>query len=373
MNRAFVGVLLLGAAPFAAGCGGATSVDDPSPPPAVSTGAGSGTQAQACTPVSLVATPGQMVTSLVVVDHQLYWTALETDGTGSVSTASACEGGASFVRLARGLGPPSSLVVDGTVASWIEQQSSVHAMATSGGAVTTVAEYATGVSGSTVEYLASYSGRLYWVGIHAACTSSTECAGLIPYVAAGAIGSAPVELYTGVQTNSWSNLLVDARGVAVIQEGAMPPASPDEILLRVPLDGAPAVTLDTQVPTTFQGSALAACGQDVCWFGADFGSPQAMAFVRVPDGASAMHTTLPAAVRPEQDIFLTMDADRVYYLEGNFDTYGPAQVSLRSMSTSGQDVRTLAVPQSSAGTAAIAFDAQSVYVAAADGIHVLAK
>jgi hypothetical protein len=224
-----------------------------------------------------------------------------------------------------------------------------------------------------VKYLASFGGSVYWVGLHADCVSSTDCAGFTPYVAVGTSGAAPVELFTGVPTNSWSNLLVDARGITVVQESAEPPASPDAVLLRIPFDGGQPATLDTQLPTTFTGSALASCGEDVCWFGRSFASPQATAFVRVPDGASPEQTVLPASAGPEQDVFLAMNAERIYYLEGNFDTYGPADVTLRSMSTSGEDARALGSPRASAGAAAIAFDAQSVYLAASDGIHVVSK
>jgi hypothetical protein len=310
---------------------------------------------------------------MVSANGYLYWTAVETDGTGSVWAASTCVG-ALPAKLAHGLGRPSSIVIDATRVAWVEDRSSVRSMALTGGDVTTVANYSTAApGGSTVEYLAQSGGSLYWLGLHYNCSSSTGCQGFTPYVATGRGGYAPVELFAGVPANSWSNLLVDERGITLVQESAAPPGSPNAVLLRVPLTGGHASTLDIEVQTAFTGNALAPCGADVCWFGHTIAAPGAMSLVRVSDGALPQRTTLPLSASPGQDIFLAMDADRVYYLEGNFDTYRPPNAVLRSMTASGQDSRFVGSPQMLAGTAAIAFDAQNVYLAAAEGIRVVAK
>jgi hypothetical protein len=68
-----------------------------------------------------------------------------------------------------------------------------------------------------------------------------------------------------------------------------------------------------------------------------------------------------------------MDEDRVYFLEGNFDTFGAPVSSVLSVASTGRDRRPLLAPNVSPRNAAVAFDAQHVYVPAADGIHVLAK
>jgi hypothetical protein len=368
----FVRAGLLAVGPFVAGCGGAVGSVDDAPPPA----AAGGTQVQACATASRIAiAAGEVVESLAVANGQITWTAVESDGSGTVWTASTCEG-ASATRIASGRGHPSSVVVDGGRAAWIEDLSSVHSVSLTGGDVATVAEYSLASPGdSMVQYLAAYGGNLYWIGLHGDCPSPTTCTGFIPFVAvaqATGIGGHE-ELFTGTPANSWSNLLVDARGIVIVQEVAAPPAAPDALLLRIPLAGGAPATLDTEAPTTFTGDALAACGADVCWFGSDSASPSALSFVRVPDGAPPTRTTLPAATSPDQDVFLAMDEDRVYFLEGNFDTYGPPNASVQSVTSVGRDRRPLVTSGVPPRASALAFDAGHVYVPASDGIYVLAK
>jgi hypothetical protein len=368
----FVRAGLLAVGSVVAGCGGAVGSVDGAPPPSTA----GGTQGQGCATASRIAiAAGEVVETLSVANGQITWGAVESDGSGTVWTASTCEG-AVPTRIASGRGHPSSLVVDGGRAAWIEDLSSVHSVPLTGGDVATVAQYSLVSPGdSVVEYLAAYGGSLYWTGLHGDCPSPTTCTGFIPFVAvaqATGIGG-PEELFTGSPANSWSNLLVDARGIVVVQEVAAPPAAPDALLLRIPLAGGAPATLDTEAPATFRGDALAACGADVCWFGSDTSSPEALSFVRVPDGAPPMRATLPAAPNPDQDVFLAMDEDRVYFLEANFDTFGSPNPSVLSETSAGGDRRPLVTSGIGPRASAIAFDAQHVYVPASDGIYVVAK
>ncbi len=349
------------------------------PPAPSSPGASpsSSTSVTSCSPPGLIPTaPGEFATSLAVTDDTIYWTAVESDGSGVVWSAPKCTG-APRTALARGRKSPTSIVVDAGRVAWIDDLGSVNSVAAGGGAVALVAEYPADAGiWSTVVSLGARDGQLYWTGVRRGCGGAADCPGYDPYVATAptAGGAAVRDLFVGQPADAWSNLVVDASGVTIAQQPGEPPQAGPATLLRIPAAGGPPTVLDAAPPTGFYGTVIVECGGQICWCGEGLAEAgYAMSILRIEEGTSAQQVTLPAAERPLQRDFLTMDGDRVYFTEGNFDTYVPPPLLLRSMKSDGTDLRTLAEATSMQGWSAIAFDAQSVYVGASGGILVFAK
>ncbi len=329
-----------------------------------------------CSPPAVIPTvPGEYPTSIAVTADTIYWTAVESDGSGVVWRAPKCTG-APRTALARGRKSPSSIVVDAARVAWIEDLATVSSVPSDGGSVVTVAYYpADATLWSTVVSLAAHGGQLYWTGVRRGCDGAADCPGYDPYVAtAPSTGGTPVDLFVGQPTGSWSNLVVDDDGITIVQQTGSPPQASPPALLRIPLAGGAPTVLDAAPPSSFYGSLLVACGSAICWCGEGLGDAgYAMSILRVTEGAAPQQLTLPAAEHPFQRNVLSIDGDRVYFTEGNYDTYVPPPLLLRSIETDGTDLRTQATATAMEGWAAIAFDAHSAYVGASGGILVLTK
>lgn len=130
--------------------------------------------------------------------------------------------------------------------------------------------------------------------------------------------------------------------------------------------------LDRRNGTEFLGNALSACGSDVCWFGtASAGQGPTLGYVR----ASATGSTELVALPPLSDaslqrLFLGTDGNRIYFAQGNTDTWTKPVLDLRSAAMSGQDSR---VVEAGVTPTAMTFDDGYMYFVASDAILVLPK
>jgi hypothetical protein len=328
----------------------------------------------------LVSAPGSGIASIAAAGGAVYWTSLDATGagtgtapTGKVWKIDRC--GGKPVQLAAGRDSPTMLVASGTTLAWTENwvsggggswTAAVERMTTDGSGLTTLASYAyTPSSGAwtgwTVSSVAADGDRVYWSGVSSACVGEHTCDNSI-YLAES-LGTQPGVLYEYAYPypSSVANIIAGAGSIA-LQDGAS--------LLRVPENGGPVTTLDTRDGTQFLGNALAPCGQDTCWFGmAADGST--LGYVRIPPaGASQLVTLPPLMGNGMQRVYVGSDGLRIYFTQGNFDTYVKPVLDFLSVDMAGQDQRTVA---SNTTPVSFAFDDAYVYFAADDTIHVTSR
>jgi hypothetical protein len=268
------------------------------------------------------------------------------------------------------------LVASGTTLGWAESWVSgetsggaaVERMATDGSGLTALASYPYTVSSgawtaSSVSSVAADGDRVYWSGVSSACAGAHTCNNSI-YLATS-LGTQPGVLYEYAYPypGSVANIVTGAGGIA-LQDGAS--------LLRVPENGGPVTTLDTRDGTQFLGDALAPCGQDTCWFGrATVAQGSSLGYVRVPLAGAPQLVTLPPLTGPGlQRIYVGTDGLRIYFAQGNTDTWAKPVLDFLSVNMTGQDPRTVA-PHTT--PVSFAFDDAYVYFAADDAIHVTSR